>query len=1168
MSDRDDGLGLSIPGMVVAATLLGVVFFKSVPLETTRPAPEAQLPDASVTAERAPARLWEDPFNAVYRHMPNTTDRPEAPDTGGDPPANPDFCSTDTVGARAERVDPHEASAPPCIADQIAHRNQLGRKPRILAVMLPGATSVESGENRIRRRYAVLSALHIAGFVPDDATHIGWFRTIPGSDLPAVIPYEWMTATDGAADPGSVLVLWLDDTPFRQRLHRGLTGLVAGILPKDQLPADGKVDVAVLGPSSSDGLVGLLREAAAIAAPTVASGAQMPAYDAGMAGMIGLAGTGTIGATPVWPDRAFEIRLDVYSATATAADDELFDRAGIEGDGRTVADYLFCRLNLDLHRTIADDRVLVEILAAELGARFDRSSGPLLGLAIGLRKATSAVREATVDRLRGTIPPVGSGKGGKHVVLVSEWDTAYGRSLPISLCKALEAELGKTTPCAHVDQRGAGYPAGESESQGGADLPWVHRFTYMRGLDGTLGATGGHAGDHSLADALAESAQGTPQLDYLRRLAGRLVSLERGLPSGHSIAAVGILGSDIHDKLLILQALRPAFQGAVFFTTDLDARLYEPAQLQWTRGLVVATGFGLQLEGATGAAPTGIDCQDSIPPFRSGYQTAFFYAAREALGALPEACRLGTEPGYRQVEAAGQAPAPARLFEIGRTGPVALIPPRPAGDDQGADPASSAPGARALGKQDTGQARLNAWLDVLLLLVMGWGLFLVFYHRHVPLWWGALGQRLRRSPLGTSLGLILALLALGGLLAWLWRDLEVLACPLALDATACAEPFSVTSGISIWAPVYLQLLAVVLSALFIARVLVRFRANMLGLSSRYFLGRGCGIERRPAPAGLWAASHAELRHWAQVGLRWLRRPGWDRADSLADQVSARADTAADTGHPSEPLDTDDALRLWLQYCRRSRFWWRVLRVVALSILLFAVVVALYWATGGGGNSPVRDAELARIFLELRLLGVLLGGMLALAVLDIALECRRFIDQLSRASVAEEPARWPSQVAAGFQANLHLDPARLSPWIALSVISEHADLVMRLVVYPLIVLVVLVVARLPWLDTTSLPPSILIVYLVFAFYIFFVAVGIQRAANGAKARTREHYQTLLDGNRNAPVEDPKTNTQLECLIRQVSELHDGAFKPLPARPLVRMALLPFGALGVGLLELFG
>ncbi len=83
------------------------------------------------------------------------------------------------------------------------------------------------------------------------------------------------------------------------------------------------------------------------------------------------------------------------------------------------------------------------------------------------------------------------------------------------------------------------------------------------------------------------------------------------------IQAIGVLGSDVYDKQLILQALRKKFPRAIFFTMDLDARLIHPAQRQWTRNLIVASHFGLQLN------PT---LQGTIPPFRDNSQTSLFYS--------------------------------------------------------------------------------------------------------------------------------------------------------------------------------------------------------------------------------------------------------------------------------------------------------------------------------------------------------------------------------------------------------------------------------------------------------------------------------------------------------------------------------------------------------------
>jgi hypothetical protein len=1161
VGDRGDGLGLSIPGLMVALTLLGVVLFQHVPLETTRPPPEGQLPDASVTAERAPARLWQDPFAAVYRHRRAAEAAARTMGSAGVWRPTRNICRAETIGIPpVELVDPYSTSAPQCIADQIVQRYASGQAPRLLAVILPGGSFAESGESRIRRRYAVLSALHLADLVPDDATHIGYIRTSPDTGLPALIPYEWMTAGGSVADTGPLVVLWLDETALRQRFHGALSRLVTGLLPKERLPSDGALDVTVLGPSSSDGLVELLREADEAANPSTPGDTGTVSSSA--AGTAGDEAAGLSTGTPSAAEPALAVSLHIYSPTATTADAELFERAGVAAGDESVAEFLRSRLNLHLHRTIVDDRTLADSLAVELAAREGwgpEGPGLLLRLAIGLRNLTGWLRDATIGRLLGTTEAGRSPTFRRHVVLVSEWDTAYGRSLPISVCKAIrrrQAEQQVREPSCD------GLGAGES-ADGGALTP-VHRFTYLRGLDGTLAAGEPNTDVNAAGETPAEAAHGTPQLDYLRRLADRLTALERSLPRGDSISTIGILGSDIHDKLLILQALRPAFQTAVFFTTDLDARLYERAVLPSTRGLVVASGFGLQLDKVPGPEGSPIDCQGPIPPFRSGYQTAFFYAALDALGALPVACRLNIAAGSADRGAGGSAQAPVHLFEIGRNGPVAL--PSLGGKNGSADP--DAAGGADLSGDSNARTRFNDWLNVALLIAIGWGLFHLLYHRRTPRWARTLTRRLRRRPLGTGLALLLGVVVICGLLIWLWSDLILLACPLAAPDARCAEPFSVANGISIWVPIYLQLLAVVLSLLFIVRMMMRFRANMRGLSRRYFLERGCGVAPRQMPPALGAAMRSEIKGWAER-LRRLAHVGRRASDpSAVGGPGQEAGLADGTSEFAVPLGADRALRLWLRYCRRSHFWRRVVRVVVMSLLLLAVVSALYMATGGGGNSPVRDSALARIYLELRLLGVFLGGMLAFAVLDVTLECRRFIDRLSRASVAGEPVRWPDQVAAGFRAHLNLDPDRLSPWIALSVISEHADLVMRLVLYPMIVLVVLVVARLPWLDTISLPPSILILYLVFAFYIFFVAVGIQRAANAAKARTREHYQSLLDGNRNAPEPDTRAITQLECLIRQITEMHDGAFKPLPARPLVRMALLPFGALGMGLLELFG
>jgi hypothetical protein len=199
-------------------------------------------------------------------------------------------------------------------------------------------------------------------------------------------------------------------------------------------------------------------------------------------------------------------------------------------------------------------------------------------------------------RKRGVKPGPGS---RDHVLLISEWDSYYGRSLPKSMAQPLGAP-----DCAILS------PA--------RNRP-LYCVTYMRGLDGQLpetpsaekqnspanGGEKGTSGDNRVDEPLArlqiskniERPYGNGQYDYLRRLGQSIRRFDDDLSARGNgrIRAIGVVGSDVYDKLAALQILRPLFPDTVFFTTDLDARLYHPAELGWSRNLLVASAYGLEL---------------------------------------------------------------------------------------------------------------------------------------------------------------------------------------------------------------------------------------------------------------------------------------------------------------------------------------------------------------------------------------------------------------------------------------------------------------------------------------------------------------------------------------------------------------------------------------------
>lgn len=162
----------------------------------------------------------------------------------------------------------------------------------------------------------------------------------------------------------------------------------------------------------------------------------------------------------------------------------------------------------------------------------------------------------------------------------------------------------------------------------------VKTFAYFRGLDGKIPDIKDNDKEPArnekkeisgllaqMDDAPPEHAEGRNQFDYLRRLTDVIEKLDVDSDS-HRIRAIGIIGNDVYDKLIILRALRERFRDKVFFTTDLDARYLHADQNKWSRNLVVASNFDLTMN-------EGL--QSSTMPFRASYQTSTFFATLLAI---------------------------------------------------------------------------------------------------------------------------------------------------------------------------------------------------------------------------------------------------------------------------------------------------------------------------------------------------------------------------------------------------------------------------------------------------------------------------------------------------------------------------------------------------------
>jgi hypothetical protein len=592
------GMPFNLNTVLVLVTVAASVFLVSQRLSSDRPVAAAGRPMETIGDQTIEARLWEDPFS-VWEKL-----------------GEEGFQALATNGL------------PDLRAQILAHRGTNG-PAMLLPVMLDSGSYSEDRESRIRSHFAIVSALGQAGYAPEDAEHIGALRrpwpsasaltanrtnasslaTLTNSPGTLTLSYEWYRQRTfyPRAQPGHeqpILVLWLNSDLFEDRPLLRLALLLRDWVSTPGTSADGlATNVALIGPRRSSTLRGMLSGEFAGEAP--------------------LAGLST--STQKEVSRVLQ-QITLFTATASAMDEVLVNADAYLRPRREVESRLAPAIFRAVRNFTATDGQLAGEILDELSLR-----------QIDLKKPSR-----------------------HHLVLISEWDSFFGRMLSLTYAAELAAWQGPLTNRSLFIKR---FRDGE--------LVWpanLHSYVYLRGLDGQTAAPDAEAGKQpqeplrsqqarptSFEDLArwspdANKAEGRAQFDYLSRLGERISHLgqEIWLRDHGTIGAIGIVGSDVYDALLILQALRPRFPDAVFFTTGLDVRFWHPTEWQWSRNLVVASGYGLQLTR---------DLQQQIPPFRDSVQTALFAATLAALGNSNLAAEVEIRP---------------RRFEIGRSGPIDL----------------------------------------------------------------------------------------------------------------------------------------------------------------------------------------------------------------------------------------------------------------------------------------------------------------------------------------------------------------------------------------------------------------------------------------------------------------------------------------------------------------
>ncbi|WP_161974608.1 hypothetical protein [Piscinibacter terrae] len=1215
---------LAVLAAFVSSTLLVPQAF-----EHMRP-PEKERAQPALSSElEVDARLWEDPFMAWRRTESERRERCEKERQSG-AKTIPKDCDEHQVHERrspdsllaamrrtVEEVEtgtaPEEARidasvmssgtapgvvhkmsfSPPAPKAEAAMADHL-----VMAVMVPGNPFVGAEEARRRTRYAILSGLQAKHYLPVNAERMGLLefrwdeqdrrrhggaakashlaKAAPGGKESIdtfVAPYELLLPSSharGSAEASyrSIAVLWINEAALPTPKLDAFAHVLHDVFEKAATPPR----LAVIGPSGSDALQVALHDLAE------AADEHRPVEEGARRGYVHLA------------------HAEIFSPSATVPDRELTEltrwRNAQVPEAAKGSDDLPARRQ---RRSRDLERFLTEKLALLLPA------GDKPTVHIERTIATdSLLLKSLVSELRLRLPP----HSPRRIVLLAERDSLYSQAL----VSQFRARLAKAN---WQSREACGY---ENVMAGPSDRepPEVEVAYFYRGIDGvTMREGGDKVGEQTgtRRQGPIEWPEARDQLDYLRRIAGTLKDSEthavyvddsngqkvRRQPA--PIGAIGIFALDVHDKLLVLQALRDNFPDKVFFTTDMDARYLHPEVVGFTRNLVIASSL-----------PTSFPnpkAQDGVPPFRDVYQSSAFVAARRA------ACRAAD---CKEQEAALFKPAldcPS-VYEVGRTGPFAVQ-----GYDLQARP-TPATGLRAVvaallifviafalfvwpstpamvsarsflldepsplpGDQSglkAGSAVIVAMHFALLVFIVGsvlefvnqaglglahigqvaaWvsaavcvGLLLLRIERkqaaedatRAARWRARLGVDPRRRMALSGA----AVVGVVSVAVWsLWPK------PLSQPCQDC-EPAAWIEGISAWPSHLLHIMAmfVILWAL---DDLWSHARRSRRLDKEWLAAGQIGSCGQALPAGPWA----RCRHWIESNTLLL----WRRSDGLG-------------------VDFQD---LWCQYEHRGRGRARLARVMFGWVATTVIVYLLFtgFSEGYVPEVPVRGLGHRRLIAGTFYALLALLPLLVFAVADAHMLACRFIWHLKGArSFYPEPTlrRFARELGDkqvdAWMAHVAADPAQrsdapandasphtlLDDWIDMQVVERRTALVAPLIIGPFIVLALMVVARSRLLDAWAVTMPIALAVAGYCAWLIGLAALLRHAAQSARDVSLERMKADLRWLRGAGPARQQLVGPFSRLIQSVENNRSGAFASFFDQPLFKALLVPLGGAG--------
>ena len=249
--------------------------------------------------------------------------------------------------------------------------------------------------------------------------------------------------------------------------------------------------------------------------------------------------------------------------------------------------------------------------------------------------------------------------------------------------------------------------------------------------------------------------------------------------------------------------------------------------------------------------------------------------------------------------------------------------------------------------------------------------------------------------------------------------------------------------------------------------------------------------------------------------------------------------------PRELTGAEHVGNSWSLYREAGSVMHRLPRILLL-VTVYALSLVLLWKVMGAENftGPCRGTFSCRLDEVFALASYLCAAVLNLFVFEAVLLCRRWISSLARAAEG-----WPQKLTESLKLQSVENVSKARELMKIELIAQRTEVVTRLVRYPFIVLLIIMVARNHYFDNWDFPLTMIVGWAVNVALAVAAALLLYRAAEQARdaglARLNQQVFQGLDGG-SARDADVKLTRQV---IEDIEAVGQGAFVPIWRQPVV-------------------